>query len=452
MKLAVVILAAGKGTRMKSSLPKVLHVIAGKPMLQHIIDKTKLLQPEAIHLIYGHGGEQLKAAIADDKLNWVEQTQQLGTGHAVQQAIPFLENHQQVLITVGDVPLIQAETLERLVETKAIADLALLTVEADDPTGLGRIIRQGEQVTAIVEHKDASDEQRKINEINTGIMMMAADDLIRWLKQLSNDNAQGEYYLTDVIEMAATEGKVIKACKAKNAIEVGGINNRVQLAAAEREYQRIETEKLMLSGMTLIDPARVDVRGEIIAEQDVTVDINVIFEGDVKLASGVFIGANCILKNCLIGANTEILPNSIIDDAFVGKHCQIGPYARLRPAAKIMNNAKVGNFVEVKKSTIGEGSKANHFSYVGDAEVGAGVNIGAGVITANYDGVNKYKTVVGDKAFIGTNSTLVAPITVEKNGFVAAGSTITKDVKQDQLSVARGKQRNIDGWKRPTKN
>lgn len=452
MKLAVVILAAGKGTRMKSSLPKVLHVIAGKPMLQHIIDKTKLLQPEAIHLIYGHGGEQLKAAIADDKLNWIEQTQQLGTGHAVQQAIPFLENHQQVLITVGDVPLIQAETLERLVETKANADLALLTVEADDPTGLGRIIRQGEQVTAIVEHKDASDEQRKINEINTGIMMMAADDLIRWLKQLSNDNAQGEYYLTDVIEMAATEGKVIKACKAKNAIEVGGINNRVQLAAAEREYQRIETEKLMLSGMTLIDPARVDVRGEIIAEQDVTVDINVIFEGDVKLASGVFIGANCILKNCLIGANTEILPNSIIDDAFVGKHCQIGPYARLRPAAKIMNNAKVGNFVEVKKSTIGEGSKANHFSYVGDAEVGAGVNIGAGVITANYDGVNKYKTVVGDKAFIGTNSTLVAPITVEKNGFVAAGSTITKDVKQDQLSVARGKQRNIDGWKRPTKN
>jgi bifunctional UDP-N-acetylglucosamine pyrophosphorylase/glucosamine-1-phosphate N-acetyltransferase len=452
MNLAVIILAAGKGTRMKSSLPKVLHPIANKPMVQHIIDKSKALSPQVIHVIFGHGGEQLKATLAENSLNWVEQKEQLGTGHAVQQVVPFLEDGQDVLITVGDVPLIEQDTLARLVATKQQADLALLTVEMDDPTGLGRIVRDGEQVKAIVEHKDASDEQRQIKEINTGIMMMAATDLKRWLANLSNDNAQGEYYLTDVIEMAASEGKTIKACQASAPIEVGGINNRVQLAAAEREFQRKAAERLMLKGVTLADPSRVDIRGNVIVQQDIQVDVNVIFEGEVNLAEGVVIGANCILKNCTIGANTKIEPNSIVEEAEVGQECQIGPYARLRPAAKLLDKAKVGNFVEVKKSTIGEGSKANHFSYVGDAQIGAGVNIGAGVITANYDGVNKFKTVVGDNAFIGTNSTLIAPVTVADNGFVAAGSTISKDVEQDQLAVARGKQRNISGWQRPVKN
>lgn len=451
MSLSVVILAAGKGTRMRSSLPKVLHKVAHKPMVQHVIDAAKDLNSENVSLVYGHGGEQLQAALAHNSVNWALQAEQLGTGHAVKVADEYMPDEDTVLILYGDVPLIKTSTLERLLAVKPENGIALLSVKLDNPTGYGRIIRDNDQVVGIVEQKDASAEQLLINEVNTGIMAVNGKLLKQWLNNLSNDNAQGEYYLTDIIAMAHQQGFAIETAHPDNGMEVEGANNRVQLAALEREYQKRETETLMLAGASMRDPQRVDVRGNVTVGQDVELDVNIVFEGDVKIGNNVKIGPNCTLTDCEIGDGTEILANTIVEGAKVAENANIGPFARLRPGAVVSNKAKVGNFVEMKKSVLGEGSKANHFSYIGDAEVGSGVNIGAGVITANYDGVNKFKTNIGDNAFIGTNSTLVAPITINANGFVAAGSTVTKDVEEDGLAIARGKQRNINGWKRPQK-
>ena len=454
MALSVIILAAGKGTRMKSSLPKVLHKIAHKPMVEHIIDNVYELGCDNINLVYGHGGNLLKAALAQHNVNWCLQAEQLGTGHAVMQAVNNVNDSDDVLIVVGDAPLISATTLKNLVSAKKDADLALLTVNLDDPTGMGRIVRDAsnnDNITAIVEHKDASDEQRLITEINTGMMIMRGADLKRWLGDLSSDNAQNEYYLTDVIEMAAKEGKRISAAHPVWHREVEGVNNRVQLASLERAYQLRQANELMTQGATLADPSRIDVRGKLAIGEDVFIDINAVFEGDVSLGNNVSIGANCILKNCHVGDNTNIEAYSLLEDAKVASDCIIGPYARLRPGADLHQGAKVGNFVEIKKAIIGKGSKVNHLSYIGDAVIGQNANIGAGTITCNYDGVNKSVTHIGDGAFIGSNSSLVAPVTISNGATVGAGSTITKAVENDHLAIARAKQKNISGWQKPIK-
>ena len=451
MSLSVIILAAGKGTRMKSSLPKVLHPIAGKPMVEHIIDTAKELDCDNVNLIYGHGADLLKAALSEHSVNWCLQADQLGTGHAVQQAIPYINDNEDVMILVGDAPLISSETLQRLVDAKKEADLALLTVHLSDPTGMGRIVRDGDNIKAIVEHKDATPEQREITEINTGMMLMSGSDLKRWLGDLSNDNAQGEYYLTDVIEMAANEGKTIHAAHPVWEREVEGVNNRVQLSSLERAYQVRNAEALMTAGVSLADPQRIDVRGTLTVGNDVSIDINAVFEGDVVIGNGVTIGPNCVFKNCKIGNNSTIEAYSLIEDATLAEACNVGPYARLRPGANLHKQAKVGNFCEVKKSVIGEGSKVNHLTYIGDAEIGKGVNVGAGTITCNYDGVNKFKTIIGDGVFVGSNSSLVAPVNLGENATIGAGSVITKDAKAEELVIARGKQRGISGWERPKK-
>lgn len=460
MSLSVVILAAGKGTRMKSALPKVLHPIAGKPMVQHIIDTVNALGAKQLNLVYGHGADQLQSALAHNTnnnadnraLNWCHQAEQLGTGHAVQQALPHINDADDVLILVGDAPLIKKDTLAHLLDVKQTADIALLTVDASDPTGMGRIIRNDDgNVVAIVEHKDATDAQREIKEINTGIMVMSGADLKRWVGNLDNNNAQEEYYLVDVIEMAANEGKRIQTGKAQSEVEVEGVNNRVQLSRLERAYQLEQAHALMLGGATLADPARVDVRGTVTTGQDVNIDVNVVMEGTVTLGNNVRIGPNCLLIDCDIADGTHIEANSVVQEAKVATNCTVGPYARLRPGAILEEGAKVGNFVEMKKSVLGEGSKANHFTYLGDTTVGKGANIGAGTITCNYDGVNKSKTLIGDGAFIGSNSSLVAPVSIGNNATVGAGSTVSKDVPDDTLAVARGKQIMNSSWKRPVK-
>lgn len=451
MAFSVVILAAGKGTRMKSTLPKVLHPIAGKPMVQRIIDTVNQLGATSINLIYGHGGEKLQGALQHNTLNWCLQHEQLGTGHAVQQAVPHLSDDEDVLILVGDAPLIKQSTLEQLLAVKQQADLALLTVHLDDPSGMGRIIRQGDQVKAIVEHKDATEQQRQITEINTGMMIMAGKDLKRWLANLNSDNSQGEFYLTDVIEMAAQEGKVIKAAQPNSAVEVEGINNRRQLATIERAFQLEQAEELMMRGVSLLDPQRFDLRGDLVIGQDIVIDVNVVIEGTVSIGSNVRIGPNCILKDCQIDDGAVIEANSILDQATVGADCTVGPFARLRPGAVMHEGAKVGNFVEMKKTILGKGSKASHLTYLGDTVVGIGANIGAGTITCNYDGVNKFKTTIGDGAFIGSNSSLVAPASIGANATVGAGSVITKSIADEELSIARAKQRNIANWQRPSK-
>lgn len=451
MSFSVVILAAGKGTRMKSSLPKVLHPIADKPMVQHIIDTVNQLGADNIHLVYGHGGDQLQSALAHNDLSWCLQAEQLGTGHAVQQAAGHIKDEEDVLILVGDAPLIKKDTLQQLIDVKQQADLALLTVHLDDPTGMGRIVREGDQVVAIVEHKDATEAQRAINEINTGMMIMGGADLKRWLGNLSNDNAQGEFYLTDVIAMAAGEDKVIKASHPGSAIEVEGVNNRVQLARLECAYQHEQAENIMMQGVTMADPARFDLRGELSVGQDVYIDVNAVIKGKVTLGNNVHIGPNCVLIDCDIADGAVIEANSIIEQAKVGEKCTVGPFARLRPGAVMHEKAKVGNFVEMKKTVLGKGSKANHLTYLGDTTVGEDANIGAGTITCNYDGVNKFKTVIGDGAFIGSNSSLVAPADIGVNATVGAGSVVTKPVADEELAVARGKQRNMQGWQRPVK-
>ncbi|WP_111642247.1 bifunctional UDP-N-acetylglucosamine diphosphorylase/glucosamine-1-phosphate N-acetyltransferase GlmU [Marinimicrobium alkaliphilum] len=451
--LDIVILAAGKGTRMRSDLPKVLHPVGGRPLLQHVMDTARVVGGQQMLTVIGHGAEQVQARLAADDVTFVMQTEQLGTGHAVQQVLPHLRDDARVLILYGDVPLTQAETLKKLVAHVDDSTMGLLTVNLPDPGGYGRIVRNAEgEVEAIVEHKDANDEQRQISEINTGIMATTAKQLQTWLPTLSNDNAQGEYYLTDIIAFARRDGIAIAVEQPETVEEVEGINNRQQQAALERFYQRRQAEALMVQGVTLLDPARFDCRGELSVGRDVVIDINCVFEGTVELADGVEIGPNCLLKNCRLGPGTVIKANSVIEDATLEDGCEVGPFGRLRPGAKLASGVKIGNFVEVKKASIGTGSKVNHLSYIGDAVIGSGVNVGAGTITCNYDGVNKFQTRIGDGVFVGSNTALVAPVTLGKNATVGAGSVITRDIPDEELAVARGKQRNIAGWQRPTKN
>ncbi len=452
MKTDVVILAAGQGSRMKSAMPKVMHCLAGKPMLQHVIDSAQGLAPEALHVVIGHEGGQVEQAMSGQALNFVWQREQLGTGHAVAQALPNIGQDSVVLVLYGDVPLTRPETFEQLIRIAAQGDLGLLTVTLEDPTGYGRIIRNAVgDVVAIVEHKDASEQEKLVREVNTGILALPSSALHDWLPRLSADNAQGEYYLTDVIAMAAEEGMRVRAIQPQAEQEVQGVNNRQQLAQLERWYQRQLAEQLMTDGVTLADPARIDIRGELKTGRDVLIDINTLFEGDVVLADGVEIGANCIIRNARIGAGSRVEANSIIEGAVVAEHAQIGPFARLRPGTEMAAGSKVGNFVETKKARIGEGSKVNHLTYIGDAEIGRAVNVGAGTITCNYDGVNKSLTRIGDGAFIGSNSSLVAPVEIGAGATVGAGSTVTKAVADNQLAVARGKQVNLDNWARPQK-
>lgn len=450
--LDIVILAAGKGTRMRSDLPKVLHPIGGRPLLQHVIDSARELGGDRLLVVVGHGAGQVEARLGADDIRFVPQTEQLGTGHAVQQVLPHLRDDAKVLILYGDVPLTRAETLANLADCVGEQSMALLTVTLPDGGAYGRILRNAQnEVEAIVEYKDASDEQRQIREINTGIMAATAEQLRRWLPKLSNDNAQKEYYLTDIIAMARAEGVGINVAQPDRAEEVEGINNRQQQAELERYYQRRQAEQLMVQGVTLMDPSRFDCRGDLTVGRDVVIDVNCVFEGEVTLEDSVELEPNCYLKDCVIGAGTQIKANSVIEGARVAGRCDIGPFARLRPGTQLAEGAKIGNFVETKKAKIGAGSKVNHLSYIGDSVLGAGVNIGAGTITCNYDGVNKFQTEIGDNAFVGSNTALVAPVKLGKNTTVGAGSVVTKDLADDDLAIARGKQRNIQGWQRPTK-
>jgi bifunctional UDP-N-acetylglucosamine pyrophosphorylase/glucosamine-1-phosphate N-acetyltransferase len=451
MSLDIVILAAGQGTRMRSALPKVLHPIAGKSMLAHVIDTARQLKPQGIHVVIGHGAERVNEQLAAGDLNFVLQTEQLGTGHAVAQALPAL-TAERVLILYGDVPLIETATLERLLQLVSEQQLGLLTVNLNDPTGYGRIVRdRSGVVNAIVEHKDASAEQRRINEGNTGILAVPGKHLSDWLGRLSNSNAQGEYYLTDVIAMAVADGLVVATEQAADELEVLGANDRIQLAQLERHYQYRAARRLMVQGVTLIDPARFDMRGEVTVGRDVTIDINVILEGHVVIEEGVQIGPNCVIKNSTLRKGAIIKANSHLEGAEMGEGADCGPFARLRPGSVLGAKAHVGNFVELKNATLGAGAKAGHLSYLGDTEIGARSNIGAGTITCNYDGANKFKTVLGEDVFIGSNSALVAPVTLGDRATTAAGSVITGDVPDNTLAVGRAKQRNIPGWKRPTK-
>jgi bifunctional UDP-N-acetylglucosamine pyrophosphorylase/glucosamine-1-phosphate N-acetyltransferase len=453
MSIKTIILAAGQGTRMRSATPKVLHQIANKALLQHVYETSAALVNNSIYVVYGHGGETVKQSLADINVTWIEQKQQLGTGHAVQQAISYVNAADTVLILYGDVPLIKLSTLKALLQQVSETAIGLLTVDLDDPTGYGRIIRDERQaVIKIVEQKDANEAELAVKEGNTGILACKGANLQQWLAKLGNNNAQNEYYLTDIIEMAVQEGLVVNTTQAANQDEVLGVNNRSQLAHLERVYQLQQAESLMQLGVTLRDPQRIDVRGEFVElGQDIDVDINVIFEGKNRIASHVKIGANCIIKNATIAEHVEILANSLIEDACIGAHSRIGPYARLRPETVLAEHVHIGNFVEIKKSTIDTGSKVNHLSYIGDSEVGSKVNIGAGTITCNYDGVNKFKTIIGDGAFIGSDSQLVAPVIVGKNATIGAGSTITRDTPAEQLTLSRAKQVSVETWQRPTK-
>ncbi|MFA0567583.1 bifunctional UDP-N-acetylglucosamine diphosphorylase/glucosamine-1-phosphate N-acetyltransferase GlmU [Vibrio gallaecicus] len=451
MKFSAVILAAGKGTRMYSNTPKVLHTLAGKPMVKHVIDTCNGLGAQNIHLVYGHGGEQMKSTLAQESVNWALQAEQLGTGHAVDQASEHFADDEKVLVLYGDVPLISPETIENLLDAQPNGGIALLTVVLDNPMGYGRIIRRNGPVVAIVEQKDATDEQKLIKEINTGVMVATGGDLKRWLSGLSNDNAQGEYYLTDVIAAAHDEGRAVEAVHPVSPIEVEGVNDRSQLARLERAYQAEQADKLLKQGVMLRDPSRFDLRGELQCGMDVEIDTNVIIEGTVSIGDNVVIGTGCVLKDCEIDDNTIVRPYSIIDGATVGEDCTVGPFTRLRPGADMRNNSHVGNFVEVKNTCLGEGSKANHLTYLGDAEIGQRVNVGAGAITCNYDGANKFKTIIGDDVFVGSDSQLIAPVTIGNGATVGAGSTVTRDVSENELVISRAKERKIANWARPTK-
>ncbi len=451
--LHAVILAAGQGTRMKSARPKVLQEIAGHSLLAHVLDQQARPLGAQVHVVYGHGGEQVRAAFADDEsLNWVEQAQQLGTGHAVAQALPGIPDEAVVLILYGDVPMVSPDSLRALCDAAREGELAILTVEMADPAGYGRILRDARgAIAGIVEHKDADASQRAIREVNTGLLAAPAAALRRWVGALGNDNAQGEYYLTDCVSHAVADGVEVRAIHARSEAEVAGVNDRIQLAALERACQASIAQAVMRDGLQLIDPARFDLRGRLVAGRDCCIDVNCVLEGEVILGDDVRIGPNCLLRNVRIGDGTRIEANSVLDGAEVGPGCTVGPFARLRPGTRLAEGARIGNFVETKQARVGPGSKINHLSYVGDAELGAGVNVGAGTITCNYDGVNKHRTTIEDGAFIGSDTALVAPVTVGRNATIGAGSGITRDAPADTLTVARGKQRSIDGWKRPSK-
>ena len=470
MRLDVVILAAGKGTRMNSDLPKVMHKIAGKPMIEHVVDCASSLGTEHIHLVVGHGADVIKRHFLGDdshegyvsyeglkgsELSFVNQDNQLGTGHAVQQAMPNIPARSvedRVLVLYGDVPLVSKDTLQELIDTSATAPLVVLTLFTQNPEGLGRIIRDdSHQLRAIVEERDASEEQKGINEVNSGILITSAIELKDWLSRLSNNNAQGEYYLTDIIAMAVADGHVVESLTTGDEYEVQGVNDKLQLCMLERHFQMIQAQALLATGVTVMDPTRVDIRGDISYGRDLTIDVNVVLEGQIKLGNNVSIGANCLIKDATLGDDVTLLPGTIIDGAVIGNAATIGPYARLRPGTVLADSVKIGNFVETKKAVMGNGSKANHLAYIGDAAIGADVNIGAGTIFCNYDGVNKHTTTLGDNVFVGSNSVLVAPVELENGFFVAAGSVINRAVPCDNLAVGRAKQRNVTGWKRPAK-
>jgi bifunctional UDP-N-acetylglucosamine pyrophosphorylase/glucosamine-1-phosphate N-acetyltransferase len=445
-----IILAAGKGTRMNSSKPKVLQTLSNNSLLGHVLVQAKAIS-QKVHVVYGFGGDQVKQTINDDSINWVEQVEQLGTGHAVAQAMPHIEDDSISLILYGDVPLIQPQTLGQLINAAQDSGIALLSVILNNPTGYGRIVRHNNIIQAIVEQKDANAEQLEICEVNTGIMAVNTQLLKKYLASLNSDNAQGELYLTDIIESAVNDKKIVESIITTDAFAVAGVNDKVQLAELERVFQKNQAVSFMQQGLTLKDPARFDCRGTLNFGQDCEIDVNVVIEGDVSLGNNTTIAANCNIKNTKIGNNVVIFPNSVIEDALIGNGASIGPFARIRPEANIGENAKIGNFVEIKKSTIGKGSKVSHLSYVGDTTIGSEVNIGAGVITCNYDGVNKHQTTIEDGAFVGSDTQLIAPVTIGKNATIGAGSTITKDVPDNQLSLSRSKQTTLKNWQRPTK-
>ena len=451
-QFSIVILAAGQGKRMKSALPKVLQPLAGRPLLKHVIDTARSLEPAAIHVVYGHGGEQVREALRHEPVSWVLQAERLGTGHAVMQAMPGVPNDHVVLVLYGDVPLISRSTLTGLLSLAGTQQTGLLTMELEDPTGYGRIVRgKGDRVQRIVEQKDASKKELKIRECNTGVLAAPARLLKKWLKSLRNDNSQGEYYLTDVVAMAAKEKVAVNPLVTRNVVEVLGVNDKTQLADLESALRRRIARDLMLAGVTVVDPARLDVRGSITHGTDVIIDVNVVLEGNVRLGDRVRIGPNCVVRDSEIGDDTEVFPNCVVDSAVIGKSCNIGPFARFRPTSTLGDGVHIGNFVEVKNSTMGESSKANHLAYVGDAQLGSRVNIGAGTIIANYDGANKHRTTIADDVHTGSNSVLVAPITVGAGATIAAGSTVVREVPAGKLTLARARQTTIEEWQRPTK-
>ncbi|MDR3087292.1 MAG: bifunctional UDP-N-acetylglucosamine diphosphorylase/glucosamine-1-phosphate N-acetyltransferase GlmU [Azoarcus sp.] len=450
--MEVVILAAGQGKRMRSVLPKVLQPLAGRPLLTHVLTSARALGAQRICVVYGHGGEAVRTRLDAPDLAWAEQNPQLGTGHAVLQAVPHLSSDAQVLVLYGDVPLIGVPTLTRLIEAAGRDRLALLTAEFDNPTGYGRILRDAAgRVTRIVEEKDATQEERRVREINTGILVAPVTRLRDWLGRIGNDNAQGEYYLTDVVGLAVEDGVGIVTAAPDSIAETLGVNSKAQLAGLERVYQTSIANTLMDAGVTLIDPARLDVRGALICGRDVEIDVNCVFEGRVELGDGVVVSAHCVLRDVRIGAGSRIAPFSHLDSTVAGEACVIGPYARTRPGTVLGNGVHVGNFVEIKNSKVADHSKANHLAYVGDADVGARVNIGAGTITCNYDGANKYRTEIGDDVFIGSDTQLVAPVRIGRGATIGAGTTLTRNAPPDQLTVSRARQQTIAGWSRPVK-
>ena len=452
MNATICILAAGKGTRMRSALPKVLHPLAGKPLISHVLDTASQFSDDAPIVVFGHAGDLLKTALRDRNIRWVEQREQLGTGHAMAQVLPALDPQHLALILFGDVPLISQETLSALLQAAQASGFALLTAVLAEPTGYGRIIRDGTgKILKIVEHKDASPAERTVQEINTGIMVIKGEYLHRWLPQLANNNAQGEYYLTDCVERAVAESIKVAGVLANSEAEITGVNDRVQLASLERTYQRTQAEALMRSGVSLADPARIDVRGSLRCDADSFIDVNCVFEGEVKLGEGVRIGPNCVIRNAELSAGVEVLANSLIEGATIGSGARIGPFARIRPETVLDAGVHVGNFVEIKKSHLGEHSKANHLAYVGDAEIGRNVNVGAGTITCNYDGAAKHKTVIEDDVFIGSDTQLVAPVTIGRGATIGAGTTVTDNVEPERLVISRVRQKSVAGWQRPQK-
>jgi len=451
MSLDIVVLAAGQGKRMHSALPKVLHRVAGRPMLAHVLETARSLAPGRIIVVHGHGGDVVRAAFAAMDITWIEQAEQLGTGHALVQALPSVKPRDDVLVLYGDVPLIRAETLRALIEAKDTG-LAMLSAELSDPSGYGRIVRDAQgRVTRIVEEKDASAEERALREVNVGFLVAQAARLTAWLASVKNRNAQQEYYLTDVVQRAVAEGVTVATRQPKDVWEVWGVNSRYELALVERAFQNAAAKRLLEAGVSLADLWRIDVRGDLRCGHEVSIDVNCVFEGKVSLGDRVRIGPNCVLRNVTIAADTEVHAFSHLEEAQIGARCRVGPYARLRPGAALAEEVHVGNFVEIKASRLGARSKANHLSYVGDAEVGSGVNIGAGTITCNYDGAAKHRTVIGDECFVGSDTTLVAPVTLARGSYIGAGSTISKDTPPDQLTVARARQVTVRGWKPPRK-
>ena len=452
MELRVCVLAAGQGKRMNSDLPKVMHPLAGKPMIDHVLDTAREVAAAPAVVVYGHGGEVLQKHLASRPLVWAEQRQQLGTGHAVAQALPALPPDCFVLILYGDVPLLSANTLKRLVEAGRESGFALLTVNLTDPAGYGRIIRDARgEVSAIVEHGDADTSVRAICEVNTGVLALRGAYLHRWLPKLGTHNAQGEFYLTDCVAMAVAEGIRVASVMAASEAEVLGVNTRSQLAFLERIYQRHAADALMAQGVTVIDPARLDIRGSLRCGRDVVIDVNAVFEGNVELGDGVHIGPNCVIRESILGTGTRVLPNCVIEEAHIGPNGRIGPFSRVRPETRLGRDVHIGNFVEIKKSTIEDGSKVNHLAYIGDAEIGRDVNVGAGTITCNYDGAHKHKTIIEDEAFIGSDTQLVAPVKIGRGATVGAGTTVTEDVEPGRLVISRVRQKTIAGYQRPRK-